>query len=222
MLLTACRLWLFPCPSREWVLGLTIQQLGVSLWSEPEELHTEGGETCADGTQPQGASTLLREVSGHRPWWEPSGEQTLSLTEWVIGRPPWKMTEEQNKIPLQTAKRKCPIKATTEFLGRMRSHSGTGQVPEEGEGKAAGQTWTGSELYLSQKLEHWWTFLSPEVAIWFIFSKDDLSSCVEVDWSRPEWVREWEQQVYWLRNSEKWQCFQTTSLKEQDFTLTLM
>lgn len=69
------------------------------------------------------------------------GNKHWSLTEWVIGRPPGKMTEEQNKIPLQTAKRKCPIKATTEFPGKdeitFRNRSGSW---EEGKGRAAGQT----------------------------------------------------------------------------------
>lgn len=46
------------------------------------------------------------------------GNKNWGLTEWVIRRPPEKMTEEQKEIPLQTAKGKCPVKATTEFPGK--------------------------------------------------------------------------------------------------------
>ena len=67
------------------------------------------------------------------------GNKHWSLTEWVNERPPGKMTEEQNEIPLQTAKRKCPIKATTEFPGKdeitFRNRSGGDMA-----GRAAGQT----------------------------------------------------------------------------------
>jgi len=81
------------------------------------------------------------------------GNKHWSLTEWVIRRPPGKTTEEQKEILSQTAKGKCPVKATTEFPGKNEitfRHRSGGDVA----GRAARQTRTGSELYLSQKLEH--------------------------------------------------------------------
>lgn len=87
-----------------------------------------------------GASTLLKEVVATDHGGSLVGNKHWSLTEWVIGRPPGKMTEEQNKIPLQTAE-KVSIKATTEFPGKdeitFRNRSGSW---EEGRKGAAGQT----------------------------------------------------------------------------------
>ena len=82
---------------------------------------------------------------------------------WVVRRPPGMTPEEKKESPSQTAKGKCPVKATSEFPGKdevkFRHRSG-----EDVAGRAAGQTGAGPELDLSQKSGHRWTFLSLEVA----------------------------------------------------------
>ena len=123
-------------------------------------------------------------MSGHRPWWEHSGKQTLEL-DWVGDQETtwedyWRtkrnsLTNSQGKVSSK-GNHRVPREEWDHIQAQVRWRCGRKGCPAD-----KNRVWVISVTKVGALMN---IFKPISCTIWFIFSKDDLYSCVEVDWSR--------------------------------------